>query len=887
MRLKALLLALIISVNLIALPAYANEVQSVQMSSYSADREFISMLGISDGIDMEDSNRVVTRAEFAALTVNMMNMSELSASDDGFDDIYLSSDYGKQVYGALALGIISPSANRLFNPDDPVSYEAAVKMVVAALGYNKYAIAKGGYPAGYLALASGLKILDGVDSNFTMSDAICLISNALRTDIWLFNSLIGDDIVYKSEAGRNLLTENFDLTHVSGVATTAGVYSVNFAYSSSENMLELSGRMYECKVENAEDYLGFQLDAWHNENNEIIALYPASSNNTVQLDASDVTDVIGNRIIYYDGNKERAYYLDAGYFFSMNGRYHNQTESDFKFENGTLTLVDNNSDNKYDFVIAKKTEFFLVSAIDELDSVLYDSKQTDKPIMLKKESDTYNKVRIYNYTKGTYIASDYESITVGSLLEVRRNSDESLIEIDIITSNVLSGTIDEKGDDTVVVAGKSYEIASHFVNTGGKISIGQYGEYLLSSSGRIVAKRDAIDTMKYGYFLNYKKSTSAFGAPKIKILTDANQVMAYDFGKKVTLNGNPVPSDHSDIEEALMSGGKPVYQLIKYSVNSKGEFSVIDTSASIPSDGRPIVGAEGNDTLVKYVDRQTAKYKTAGNLIVPFGKISATTVFYVPSALASTSGVEYDDEFFTCAGTSRLANDDEPVIDTYDYNENYIPAAVVVYSMLGGASSAVVPDATAPSYMVSKITEAVDFEGNVSKKLSLCNASGYKTYVIDYEICEELKETGKIPGRGDVVRISLDHKNEINGIARDAIYNAATGAITINYTDNVYTHAGERLTYASGKAVSVGDGALTLDILTIASTGVPAMLNNKLTYGFSATKAVVYPGARGDVRVINAGDIKSESNFGIGNSDLVLLRTSYWNAASVFVYRRN
>lgn len=887
MKLKTLLLIFILSINMISVPAYATEADIASSSQYNAEKEFLSMLDITEGINTDDASRAVTRAEFAALTVQMMNVSGVSQDDSAFDDIYLSSNYGSQVYDALALGIISPAANRLFNPDDAISYEAAVKMTVAALGYNKYAIAKGGYPTGYLALASDLKILDNVDSDFTMSDAVCLISNAVRTDIWLFDSMVDNDIVYKTEKGRNLLTENFNLTNVKGVATTAGVYSVNFAYASNESMLELSGSIYKCKIENAENYLGYTLDAWYNENKEIVAVYPDSSNVAIELDASDVTGFKNNKIMYDSGNKEQAYSLDDGYFFTMNGRYYDQTASDFSFENGTLKLIDNNGDRKYDFVVAKKTEFFVVSAINDLSLVLYDSKQADKPISLKKDSDTYNKVRIYNYTKNTYTDSDYDSIAVGNLLEVRKSKDDQLVEIDIISSNVLSGTVDEKGADTVVIAGESYEIARHFESMGGKIIVGQYAEFMLSSKGRIVAKLEATDTMKYGYFLNFKKPSSAFGVPQIKILTDSNQVMAYEFGKKITLNGVPLANDHADIETALIQDGKPIYQLIKYLINSEGKITSIDTAAGAPADGKPVVGDEGDNTLIKYVSKQTSKYKTSGSLIVPFGKLSGTTVFYVPSDLATQSGVEYDDEFFTCAGTSRLSNDDEPVIDTYDYNENYIPAAVVIYNMLGGASTAVIPDKTAPSYMVAEVTDAMDADGNASKKLSLCNTSGYETYVIDYEIYQELKTAGKIPGRGDVVRISIDHKNEINGLARDAVYNATTGAININYTDNVNTHAGEQLTYAVGKVVSVGDGAMTVDIKTIASTGVPAMINNKLTYGFSATKAVICPGAKGEVRAINAGDVMSESNFGIGNSDLVVLRTSYWNAAAVFVYRNN
>ena len=54
----------------------------------------------------------------------------------------------------IVVGVTGGIGNGMFGPEDPVTYEQAVKMIVSALGYDLVANNKGGYPTGYLAVAS-------------------------------------------------------------------------------------------------------------------------------------------------------------------------------------------------------------------------------------------------------------------------------------------------------------------------------------------------------------------------------------------------------------------------------------------------------------------------------------------------------------------------------------------------------------------------------------------------------------------------------------------------------------------------------------------------------------------------------------------------------------
>ena len=66
---------------------------------------------------------------------------------------------------ATQQGVINGDPEGTFRPEDPVLYEEAVKMVVAALGYTPVANQRGAYPTGYIVVASQENILKNVSGS--------------------------------------------------------------------------------------------------------------------------------------------------------------------------------------------------------------------------------------------------------------------------------------------------------------------------------------------------------------------------------------------------------------------------------------------------------------------------------------------------------------------------------------------------------------------------------------------------------------------------------------------------------------------------------------------------------------------------------------------------
>ncbi|ANE49099.1 alpha-amylase [Paenibacillus swuensis] len=81
--------------------------------------------------DVYEPNRIVTRAELAALLVRALNLKE-SAEASGYNDVSANEWYAKAVAGASKAGLIYGKSVTVFAPNDPVTREEMAAMLVRA-----------------------------------------------------------------------------------------------------------------------------------------------------------------------------------------------------------------------------------------------------------------------------------------------------------------------------------------------------------------------------------------------------------------------------------------------------------------------------------------------------------------------------------------------------------------------------------------------------------------------------------------------------------------------------------------------------------------------------------------------------------------------------------
>lgn len=175
----------------------------------SANFEDLSRYGIMQGdpngdLRLEDE---VTRAEMVKMILCAQNLGDYGKEQTHtrFDDVTIAYWASGYIHAAWQQGIIHGKSETIFAPEDPVTNEEAVKMIVTLLGYSQKAESKGGYPYGYMKMADELELLEGLDlvgaQNALRGDIATLISTAL--DIPLMQQTgWGADVTYQIMNGK-------------------------------------------------------------------------------------------------------------------------------------------------------------------------------------------------------------------------------------------------------------------------------------------------------------------------------------------------------------------------------------------------------------------------------------------------------------------------------------------------------------------------------------------------------------------------------------------------------------------------------------------------------------------------------------------------------------
>lgn len=124
-------------------------------AEYAEAAAYLSENGIMEGDTSGNFNpdKYVTRAQMAAIICRMLGEEETSKGSTGFSDVPASYWASGYIIKATELGAINGYQDGTFKPDNTVTYEQAIAMIVRAMNLEEHAVAMGGYPDGYVKVA--------------------------------------------------------------------------------------------------------------------------------------------------------------------------------------------------------------------------------------------------------------------------------------------------------------------------------------------------------------------------------------------------------------------------------------------------------------------------------------------------------------------------------------------------------------------------------------------------------------------------------------------------------------------------------------------------------------------------------------------------------------
>ncbi len=735
----------------------------VAETEYAPEIAVLSDLGIIKGY--EDGSfkpdAAITRAEVVAIINRMQGLEDAAKATSNvslYSDVKATDWFAGDVNLATQMGVISGDGNGKFRPNDQVKYEEAVKMVVAALGYNQdYVMRRGGWPTGYLVIATENEISKGLSvaaGTPAVRDVVAkLVFNALTAPTFSFKEYSTDGkAIYEVNKTKIVLEEKLQTYKIVGYVTdNTNKDTVRFMITDEKvgkvvNGLEKGSATLAVGDTNIADTLGCSLVVYVVENVdgdfEVISYFDNRNEFTVIDDDDDtLVTYADNKIGVYneDVDTTTVYYdLATNPVFVVNG----EIVGSWTPNGGVITLVDNNRDGKVEYV---HIEIYDITIIEDIVNTANSKKiyAEHKTIDLDKY-DANNNKKTYSITLNGKPAN-LEELAEDDIIAVADTDSHCVIKA---TRNIVEGMITEysKIDEIYVVDGVEYKESKYllFDSKLDTMNIGDEVAFYLDIFGNIAyAEKISSAAKNYGFVVGAGKDVSVGDtAYQVKLLDKNGDVKVYDFADKVKYNGTKTADTVYDavynggaantiyVDNALDAANAYANRIITYKTNSANKITELDFV---------INNDNTNKTAMK------TKYNAKTRTFIGGCAVDENTVVFNLPVKAGASKDNF--EILTIAS---LSHEDEYEIAFLDIEDNV--AGIVVITNNDNQFSKDSNWAIATKVMA---TQNSDYD-NVQSVTFIQNGVT-KTLITTVDVTTEIKAE-------NVFEYALNEKGEINAV---------------------------------------------------------------------------------------------------------------------------
>ncbi len=569
----------------------------------------ITSLGIVTGDEQGNLllNEEITRAEFAKMMINLRGYAEISEMNNGselFSDIPEEHWAKTTINFAASIGMFEGYPDGKFGPEDKVLLQDAIKTVVKALGYDVVAQQKGGYPNGYIMVATEQQLLKDITASYSApavrGDVMTLLYNALDVEL-LQEATSNGRVVYEEsdDTFRSLLTDKNDMVMIKGVVTTNHeTWLANEITGLRDDEVEIDGMIFAVGKTDAADYIGQEVQIYCYENEaenrwEIVNVAPTKKNNVVTIAADEYMNYSGSRMEYErEGRKEYiSVAQDAVYLY--NNRVVPVFDAGYINDNSTsIYAVDNNGDEIYDYIFVNTYVSVVVDKAYSNGNLYFKNEFSlnGRNFLTLDEEDDDQHFTIENAAGETM---KYADIKANDVVSVFSSEDGKELKL-IVSDKKVQGSIRElRSEEGVYIDDTYYEFANSAVES--KLRIGDVRAVYLNHENKVVYATDEgmeDGTTLYGYIQEMGQA-DGFGNVQAKIIDSAvirneeeeNEnkddknvipvLVCQNAGMKVIdLNGKVSYNGVSMSAEKFMAdfGSGPV----KYQLDSTGKLKTID-----------------------------------------------------------------------------------------------------------------------------------------------------------------------------------------------------------------------------------------------------------------------------------------------------------------------
>lgn len=756
-------------------------------TKYSDAIVTLTKLGIINGYDNGDGTYSfkpegeITRAEFTKIITVALGVADAAASaTNDFTDI--DSHWAKSnILVAAGRKIVNGFEDKTFRPDEKVTYEQAVKMIVCAAGYENAAVALGGWPAGYIAEGNTL----GITKNAVASDQSApatrgivaqLMNNVMDVDIPVYNAATGrleSDLSTFMETYLGIVKEKCKIVGVEDKTTsdcTIDLYIGEMAIRlKNGDVIKLDFNSYTDDKSSLENILGQEAVVFYKEGkggdmNTLFELDLETVNNVVTtINYNDIDSFSGSTLKYSDGSKNRNVNIKKANLTAVyyNGKAVEDFDDDMlakwlspnsdKFIYGDVKLTDSGNDGTieiiditdYNILVAARTP----STSDYLitNKVKFTKGKTPDHYIDKVTLNPDDVHTVLNITNASGTKIQPTAIKANDVLLVAESlpgSGDTYITVKV-TSTPVTGKVSAYDNEKITISSKEYSIEDY-----GKFYIENESSMTISTSLQGTFYIDAYNNIVYATFNT--TSTNYQYAYIIKTMTDddedynlkayvpsSSSVKTYSIKSKVKLNGdtvsaataaNKLKSNVEDNPDTFVPDSKSsifgnkvaktnACQIAKLVVDGMQVTEIITLDTASE-------GATNEDVtkLVEYLPLD-GKIKYSGSN--KFGEgdfyVNSSTVFiYVPQDRTS-------EKSYGKRTTGSFTSGNSYYVQPYNVNSSKMAGLVILY---GNSESISVPSYTTKPYVLAEEISEGTSNGDSILKVNYFNLYDHSKDVI-------------------------------------------------------------------------------------------------------------------------------------------------------------
>jgi len=785
------------------------------------------MIGDEGGFRPGDT---VTRAEFAKIAVYALGLKDVAEASKGvskFPDVGIDHWANGYINVATAQKIVIGHDTGLFAPEDVISYQEAITILIRVLGYEPQALAKGSYPTGYLVTASDIgltkKAASEAGKGASRGITAQLTYNALTINL-MEQVGFGDGAKYEV-VDKTLLKNKLGITKSEGIVTGNSVTRLESSSPLKKGEVQIGDKVFYTGTSKADQMLG-QYVTYYVETKEngdetvILAMADKNRNKSITINASDLAEEIldtSTSIFYYpDENSDKEELLLSD---KVNVIYNDKAGELKNPATGTITLLETTRDDRYDTVFINEYVNYVVDSTSAASKKIYDKNGLSA---LDLNTDTNrNLVVILQDKDGKEVK--FNEINEWNVLSVYKNT--NYIKA-IVSKDSVKGMITEKSaaDEVVVIAGKEYEIAENldFADFTLKLE----GTFYLDATGKIAAynAQSRLST-NYAYLINAGISDGLEQELQIKLFTANGEVKTYKTLEKIKINGEQKTTYQAALD-ALKAEGAVKKQMITFEINSEGKIIAIETAtdktASFPESFE-------KDMFALNFKGEGLVFKASGNRLNIVDENGATTgsiKLTDETIIFNIAENEADTDKMEMGSLKSFVDSSTYNVEVFDIREDHSAGMIRVTNTVSNGKI------ESPIAVVEKITSLNNSEDILVDKLYAA-VGGEKIELLTEESGILVKDGSTKLQPGDIIQYTLNAKGEIDGITvlfdiskKDTEFYASYGAA--DEMAIVYGKVTKK--FADSVNVSVSGGnAINYNVKDATVYKFETTKNNKLT----------------------------------------------------------